>query len=137
MVDSNSLLYKHASDGKTAKGEHPDHLVVIKYVPTVGDSKVAIDSYVSELFCGGRNTMNIFNECEDSLLATPLILDLTILAELMTRIQVRPPPLSSSPPPFRTISDLSRPLCSTDRRPRPSRSPTRPTPSPSRSSILS
>lgn len=96
MVDSNSLLYKHASDGKTAKGEHPDHLVVIKYVPTVGDSKVAIDSYVSELFCGGRNTMNIFNECEDSLLATPLILDLTILAELMTRIQVRPPPLSSS-----------------------------------------
>lgn len=105
MVDSNSLLYKHASDGKTAKGEHPDHLVVIKYVPTVGDSKVAIDSYVSELFCGGRNTMNIFNECEDSLLATPLILDLTILAELMTRIQVRP--LSHLlQDPFRTISDL-------------------------------
>lgn len=33
--------------------------------------------------------MNIVNECEDSLLATPLIFDLTILAELMTRIQVR------------------------------------------------
>jgi len=30
---------------------------------------------------------NIFNECEDSLLATPLIFDLAILAELLTRIQ--------------------------------------------------
>lgn len=33
--------------------------------------------------------MNIFNICEDSLLATPLILDLAILAELLTRIQYR------------------------------------------------
>jgi myo-inositol-1-phosphate synthase len=65
MVESNELLYKRAAEGSKQKGEHPDHLVVIKYVPTVGDSKVAIDSYVSELFCGGRNTMNIFNECED------------------------------------------------------------------------
>lgn len=58
MVESNALLYKRAPEGapKGTKGEHPDHLVVIKYVPTVGDSKVAIDSYVSELFCGGRNT---------------------------------------------------------------------------------
>lgn len=32
---------------------------------------------------------NIFNECEDSLLATPLIFDLAILAELMTRITYR------------------------------------------------
>ncbi|KAL7414576.1 Myo-inositol-1-phosphate synthase [Mrakia frigida] len=88
MVESNQLLYKRKSEmGPGAKkGEHPDHLVVIKYVPTVGDSKRAIDEYVSELFCGGRNTMNIFNQCEDSLLATPLILDLAILAELLTRI---------------------------------------------------
>ena len=38
---------------------------------------------------GGRNVMNIFNECEDSLLATPLIFDLAILAELLTRITYR------------------------------------------------
>jgi len=71
------------------KGEHPDHIVVIKYVPAVGDSKRAIDEYYSEIFCGGRSTINIFNECEDSLLATPLILDLAILSELLTRVKYR------------------------------------------------
>ena len=76
-------------DAKDVKGEHPDHVVVIKYVPAVGDSKRAIDEYYSEIMGGGRSTINIFNECEDSLLATPLILDLTILAELLTRIQYR------------------------------------------------
>ena len=76
-------------DGKPVKGEHPDHVVVIKYVPAVGDSKRAIDEYYSEIMGGGRSTINIFNECEDSLLATPLILDLTILAELLTRISYR------------------------------------------------
>ncbi|CED85402.1 inositol-3-phosphate synthase [Phaffia rhodozyma] len=99
MVASNALLYKTKEQlGEGAKkGEHPDHLVVIKYVPTVGDSKRAIDEYVSELFCGGRNTMNIFNQCEDSLLATPLILDLAILAELLTRVQYRVSPHAESP----------------------------------------
>lgn len=92
MVGANRLLYKPASpgaSGKAAKGEHPDHIVVIKYVPAVGDSKRAIDEYYSEIFCGGRQTINIFNECEDSLLATPLILDLTILTELLTRVRYR------------------------------------------------
>ncbi|KAI9573334.1 hypothetical protein HD554DRAFT_2167597 [Boletus coccyginus] len=92
MVDANRLLYKPpipGAKGKAAKGEHPDHIVVIKYVPAVGDSKRAIDEYYSEIFCGGRQTINIFNECEDSLLATPLILDLTILAELLTRVKYR------------------------------------------------
>ncbi|KAJ2331324.1 Myo-inositol-1-phosphate synthase, partial [Coemansia sp. RSA 2671] len=37
MVGSNNLLYK--------KGEHPDHTIVIKYVPSVGDSKRALDEY--------------------------------------------------------------------------------------------
>ncbi|KAG9308171.1 hypothetical protein JVU11DRAFT_12397 [Chiua virens] len=92
MVDANRLLYKPpvpGTKGKVTKGEHPDHIVVIKYVPAVGDSKRAIDEYYSEIFCGGRQTINIFNECEDSLLATPLILDLTILTELLTRINYR------------------------------------------------
>jgi myo-inositol-1-phosphate synthase len=65
MVDANRLLYKAPGPGvKGAKGEHPDHIVVIKYVPAVGDSKRAIDEYYSEIFCGGRSTINIFNECE-------------------------------------------------------------------------
>lgn len=94
MVAANALLFKpgdvNAKKGtKEAKGEHPDHIVVIKYVPAVGDSKRAIDEYYSEIFCGGRSTINIFNECEDSLLATPLILDLTILTELLTRVKYR------------------------------------------------
>ncbi|EIW66538.1 myo-inositol-1-phosphate synthase [Tremella mesenterica] len=95
MVAANSILYKTASDltlesGQiTKKGEHPDHIVVIKHVPAVGDSKRAIDEYYSELLMGGRNVMNIFNECEDSLLATPLIFDLAILAELLTRVTYR------------------------------------------------
>ncbi|EDR07904.1 uncharacterized protein LACBIDRAFT_250381 [Laccaria bicolor S238N-H82] len=91
MVDVNCLLYKapevRPKGVPIGKGEHPDHIVVIKYVPAVGDSKRAIDKYYSEIFCGGRSTINIFNECEDSLLATPLILDLTILTELLTRVQ--------------------------------------------------
>ncbi len=35
---------------------------------------------------GGRNRLYVTNLCEDSLLASPSSLDLTILAELMTRI---------------------------------------------------
>ena len=71
MVAANPLLFKPAEAGakkgtKEAKGEHPDHIVVIKYVPSVGDSKRAIDEYYSEIFCGGRSTINIFNECEVS-----------------------------------------------------------------------
>lgn len=78
MVNSNHLLYKD--------GEHPDHCVVIKYVPYVGDSKRAMDEYTSEIFLGGHNTIAMHNTCEDSLLASPLILDLCIVTELMERI---------------------------------------------------
>lgn len=70
-------------------GEHPDHVVVIKYVPTVADSKRAMDEYISEIFMGGRNTLAIHNTCEDSLLAAPIILDLVLLAELIGRIELR------------------------------------------------
>ena len=44
MVSSNRILY--------AEDEHPDHCVVIKYVPYVGDSKRALDEYTSEIFMG-------------------------------------------------------------------------------------
>ncbi|XP_072750427.1 uncharacterized protein Inos isoform X2 [Anoplolepis gracilipes] len=78
MVESNKILYK--------PGEKPDHCVVIKYVPYVGDSKKAMDEYTSEIMLGGHNTIVIHNTCEDSLLAAPIILDLVILAELCSRI---------------------------------------------------
>jgi myo-inositol-1-phosphate synthase len=83
MVESNPLLY--------APGEHPDHLIVIKYVPYVGDSKRAMDEYTSEIFMGGRNTIAMHNTCEDSLLAAPLILDLILLAEISSRITYKTP----------------------------------------------
>ncbi|DAZ97528.1 TPA: hypothetical protein N0F65_003014 [Lagenidium giganteum] len=81
MVDSNKLLYK--------EGEHPDHVVVIKYVPFVGDSKRALDEYTSKIFMNGTNTISMHNTCEDSLLATPLILDLIIICELAERISFK------------------------------------------------
>lgn len=81
MVDSNKILY--------ANGEKPDHCIVIKYVPFVGDSKRAMDEYTSEIMLGGRSTIVIHNTCEDSLLAAPIILDLVILAELCQRITYR------------------------------------------------
>merc|ERR1719410_1030010 len=81
MVASNRILFE--------EDEHPDHVVVIKYVPYVADSKRAMDEYTSEIFLGGKNTIVMHNTCEDSLLATPLILDLVLLAELITRIELR------------------------------------------------
>ena len=60
-----------------------------RYVPNVGDSKRAMDEYTSEIFLGGVNTIAMHNTCEDSLLATPLIIDLVILAEMSTRIEYK------------------------------------------------
>jgi myo-inositol-1-phosphate synthase len=81
MVAANNVLY--------AKDEHPDHTVVIKYMPAVGDNKRALDEYYAEIFLGGHQTISIFNVCEDSLLASPLIIDLVLITELFTRIQWR------------------------------------------------
>ena len=64
----------------------PDHTVVIKYVPAAGDSKKAIDEYVSEIFMGGEHIFTSYNVCEDSLLAAGIIIDLLVMTELMTRI---------------------------------------------------
>lgn len=80
-VRSNPILFE---DGK-----QPDHVVVIKYVPFVGDSKRAIDEYSSELMLGGNSQVIIHNTCEDSLLAAPIIIDLVLLAELCERVRFR------------------------------------------------
>lgn len=81
VVQSNSILYE--------PGEKPDHVVVIKYVPYVSDSKRALDEYTSEIMMHGTNTLVIHNTCEDSLLATPIILDLILMTELCQRIEMR------------------------------------------------
>jgi myo-inositol-1-phosphate synthase len=62
--------------------------VVIKYVPFVGDSKRALDEYSSEIFMGGINTISTYNICEDSLLATPIMIDMVVLGELFTRMKI-------------------------------------------------
>jgi len=81
MVASNGIMYE--------EGEKPDHCVVIKYVPYVGDSKRALDEYTSEIFMGGKNTIVMHNTCEDSLLASPLIIDLVVVAELCERMTLK------------------------------------------------
>lgn len=79
VVNSNKILY--------GKDEKPDHCVVIKYVPTVKDSKRAMDEYTSRIFMNGINTIVLHNTCEDSLLAAPIIIDLIVFTELFERMQ--------------------------------------------------
>lgn len=83
MVQSNHILYEPET--------HPDHTVVIKYVPFVKDSKRAMDEYITTIFMNGRQTISTYNICEDSLLAVPLMLDMVLMAEWMTRIKYREP----------------------------------------------
>lgn len=79
MVANHSALFPKGKD-------HIDHTVVIKYQPFVGDSKRAMDEYISEIFMNGRNTITSYNVCEDSLLAVPLIIDMVLLAEYFSRV---------------------------------------------------
>lgn len=83
IIESNEILYNDE------KGKKIDHCIVIKYLPAVGDSKVAMDEYYSELMLGGHNKISIHNVCEDSLLATPLIIDLVVMAEFFSRVSYR------------------------------------------------
>lgn len=90
MVNNNEVLYPKQKDN-FVKGtnNHIDHCVVIKYIPYVGDSKRALDEYTSEIFMNGKNTIVMHNTCEDSLLSAPIIVDMVILMELITRIQLK------------------------------------------------
>lgn len=76
VVQNNPALYDNKS---------PDHCVVIKYVESVGDSKRAIDEYVSDIFMGGKQTISVYNVCEDSLLATPVMLDMVLITDYICR----------------------------------------------------
>ncbi|KAA8546845.1 hypothetical protein F0562_003274 [Nyssa sinensis] len=53
MVSSNAILYE--------PGEHPDHVVVIKYVPYVGDSKRAMDDTRIQLKAEGEDKFHSFH----------------------------------------------------------------------------
>lgn len=83
MIELNEILYNEKS------GNTVDHCIVIKYLPAVGDSKVAMDEYYSELMLGGHNKISIHNVCEDSLLATPLIIDLVVMTEFFQRVSYK------------------------------------------------
>jgi myo-inositol-1-phosphate synthase len=103
MVASNRILF--------GEDEHPDHTVVIKYMPFVGDSKRALDEYTSEIFLGGLNTISMHNTCEDSLLASPLIIDLFVITELCERIQVQRVGVDEAPAKFHSVLSLLSYLC--------------------------
>jgi myo-inositol-1-phosphate synthase len=79
IVDANGLLYASGDPG-------PDHVVVVKYVPFLGDSKRDISEYTSETFMDVHYTSIMHNECLDSALCAPLILDLAVFAELFSRV---------------------------------------------------
>lgn len=51
MVEANHVLYPE-------EDEKPDHCVVIKYMPAVGDNKRALDEYYAEIFMGGHQTIS-------------------------------------------------------------------------------
>ena len=86
VVNENPILFN---------GDKPDHSVVIKYIPAVGDSKRAMDEYYSELFLNGKHTLVIHNTCEDSLLAVPLILDIILFGEFFSRISINSKPFNT------------------------------------------
>lgn len=78
---SNPILYPQ--DDKNI-----DHDVIIRYIPFVGDSKRALDEYSSKIFMDGINTISSYNICEDSLLAVPIMIDMIVLGELFTRMEI-------------------------------------------------
>jgi len=80
-VTSNPKLYPPGDD-------KIDHTIVIKYCPFVGDSKRAMDEYISKIFMNGLFTLVTHATCEDSLLAVPIMYDLVLLAEFFTRVKV-------------------------------------------------
>ena len=85
-INSNPILYPPEKN-------KIDHTIVIKYCPFVGDSKRALDEYESQIFLEGNNTIVSYNVCEDSLLAAPIMIDLCIMAELLTRISIDSKPI--------------------------------------------
>ncbi len=80
-IEAIKVLYP--DDNKTV-----DHTIVIKYAPFTGDTKKAMDEYIAQIFLGGNMTLMTYATCEDSLLAAPIMLDLLLLGEFFTRIEI-------------------------------------------------
>lgn len=80
-IAANKVLYP--DDNNTV-----DHTIVIKYAPFTGDTKKAMDEYMAQIFLSGTMTLVTYATCEDSLLAAPIMLDLLLLAEFFTRIEI-------------------------------------------------
>lgn len=80
IVASNGVLYPPGDSG-------PDHVVVVKYVPFLGDSKRDVSEYTSETFMDAHYTTIMHNECLDSAVCAPLIVDLAVLSELFGRVR--------------------------------------------------
>lgn len=80
-IKANPVLYPKNND-------KVDHTIVIKYCPFVGDSKRAMDEYTAEIFLNGHFTLVTHATCEDSLLAAPIMIDLILLAEFFTRVEI-------------------------------------------------
>jgi myo-inositol-1-phosphate synthase len=85
-IEANPVLYPEGN-------KQVDHTVVIKYCPFVGDSKRAMDEYSAEIFLQGGFTLVTHATCEDSLLAAPIMLDLILLGEFFTRVQIDEKPI--------------------------------------------
>merc|ERR1711934_388170 len=49
---------------------------------------MGLDEYSSSIFMNGINTISSYNICEDSLLATPLMIDMVVLGELFSRMSI-------------------------------------------------
>lgn len=79
IVAANGVLYPPGDAG-------PDHVVVVKYVPFLGDSKRDVSEYTSETFMDAHYTTIMHNECLDSAVCAPLIIDLCVLSELFGRV---------------------------------------------------
>lgn len=78
--NSNPVVYQsHADD--------IEQCVVIKYLKKAGDTKIAMDEWLSSIFLSGEQRLVTYTTCEDSLLAVPLMYDMIVLSELLSRVQ--------------------------------------------------
>lgn len=65
-----------------------------------------MDEYCSEIFLGGNHTLVLYNVCEDSLLAAPIILDLILITEIFERIEYRIITEGDKNPEFRRFDNV-------------------------------
>ncbi len=82
IVETNQILFPAGS-------KPPDHEIVIKYVPSVGDHKRALDEYLSDICMEEQQSLVVYNVCPDSLLCVSLMLDLVLFSDWLSRIRVK------------------------------------------------